>query len=513
MSVRLLCLATILTLLAGAALAWEEGLVPRADGGPGTYEIRVEFLRDRDGFVVDGRRMLPGSQETYLASADVVALFRAVRYWDPALNRLTLKSVERRFVATAGSRLVDRDGAELLLPVPVLALDGDIWLPLTFVTDVMAPAVGEPVVWRRDEAVLRVGAARPNVTGLSVETGPRSTSLRIRCEEPLGWRALDPENGVVTVRIYGGVVDRRAVRLERARGLVNRVSARQRADHALVDVSISGLTHRSRARSGGDGRDIVLVLEESSTAALPGSDPRGELNMSAPDELAAGPREIRTVVIDPGHGGDDHGCVSAAGLREKDVALRVARRLKDALLTRGFRVEMTRDGDDDLGPDARAEIADRAGGDLYISLHANGWFDRQVRGVETHVLRPAGRVPDDGTVDEDGFVPWDRTQWRHLGASREFAELAQARLIERTAAQDRGVRRTSQRVLRGVDMPAVVVELGYLSSPGEADQLDARGYQQQLAEALALAAEDYRRALDARRAREAARAGDEEEPR
>lgn len=501
MSVRILSLVTILLLGTGLAVAWEEGLAPRVDRNAGAFEVRVAFVRDRDGFTVEGRRMLPGSQETYLASADVVALFRAARFWDPGLDRLTLKIADRQFTATANSRLVQRDGSDLLLPVPVLALDGDIWLPMTFVTDVLGPAVDEPAAWNREEGVLRVGAARPNVTDLSVETGVRSTTLRIHCEEPLGWRALEPVDGVVTLKIYGGVVDRRAVRLGRARGLVRGVTARQRGDHALIDVAISDLVHRSRARSAGDGRDIVLVLEESTTTALPGADPRGELNMSAPEALDTAPLEIRTVVVDAGHGGDDTGRVGPSGLMEKDVTLRVARRLEDALKVRGFRVVMTRDGDDALDQDARAEIANRAGGDLFISLHANGWFDRQMRGIETHVLRPVGWAGNgDDDAAEGGFIPWDRVQWRHLGPGLEFAELAQARLIEQTAARDRGVHRTPQRVLRGVDMPAVVVELGYLSSPGESDQLDARGYQQKLAEALALAADDYRRAVDARRA-------------
>ena len=502
MTARTLSLLALLLLLAGAAAAWEEGLAPRADRGTGTFDVRVDFVRDRDGFSVTGRRMLPGSQEAYLASADVVALFRAARYWDPELNRLTLKARDREFAATAGSRLVQRDDTELLLPVPVLSLDGDIWLPMCFVTDVVGSALGEPASWDHAAHTLLVGAPRPNVVDLEVETGARNTTLRIVCSEPLGWRALDPVNGVATVKIYGGVVDARAVRLGRARGLVRRVSARQERDHVLIDVRLSDLVHRSRARSAGDGRDILLVLEESSGESLPDVDAKGELNMSAPEGLAAAPREIRTVVIDPGHGGDDAGRVGATGLEEKDVVLHVARRLSDALKGRDFQVVLTRDGDDALGPDARAEIANRAGGDLYISLHANGWFDRQVRGIETHVLRSVGRVDDEDAAAADaGFVPWDRIQWSHLGASLEFAELAQARLVEATSARDRGVHRTPQRGLHGVDMPAVVVELGYLTSPGEADQLDSRGYQQSLAEALAQAADDYRSAVDARRAR------------
>ncbi len=492
---RALPITVLLLTLACGASAWEEGLAPRLDQSSGSFEVRVAFSSDRDDFTIEGRRLLLGSQEVYLASADVVSIFRATRFWDPELNRLTLRVRDRQLVATAGSRLVRRDDEDLLLPVPVLALDGDIWLPMVFVVEQVGPALGETVAWNRADPMLLVGAPTANVTGLRVETGARSTTLHILCDEPLGWRVSAPVGGVISVKIYGGVIDRRAVRLTQARGLVRKVTSRQQGDHALVDVEIRSLVRHRHARSGGDGREIVLILEETETSALPDPDPRGELNMSGPRELGAGARRVRTVVIDPGHGGDDHGRVGPSGVREKDVVLSVARRLEDALEDRGFQVVMTRDGDHDRDLDSRAEIANRSGGDLYLSLHANGWFDRQVRGIETHLHFPAGAL-DAGGPDGAHFVSWNRVQWRHLGASREVAELVQARLVDAAAALDRSVRQSAQRVLRGVDMPGVVVELGYLTHPGEEKQLDSSSYQERLVDGLARAVEDYRRLVD-----------------
>ena len=498
---RAFATTTLILLLATGASAWEEGLAPRLDQSSGSFEVRVAFSSDRDDFTIQGRRLLLGSQEVYLASADVVSIFRATRFWDPEMNRLTLHVRDRQLVATAGSRLIRRDDLDLLLPVPVLAFDGDIWVPMAFVIEQVAPALGETVAWNRSDPMLLVGAPVANVTGLRVETGARSTILRILCDEPLGWRVSGPVSNVITLKIYGGVVDSRAVRLGQARGLVRKVSTRQQGDHALIDVEIRSLVRHRHARSGGDGREIVLILEEAETSALPDPDPRGELNMSGPRELGPGAREVRTVVIDPGHGGDDNGRLGPSGVREKDVVLSVARRLEDALEDRGFQVVMTRDGDHDRDLDSRAEIANRSGGDLFLSLHANGWFDRQVRGVETHVHFPSGSVD---TGDEDGahFVSWNRVQWHHLGASREVAELVQARLVDGAAALDRGVRQSAQRVLRGVDMPAVVIELGYLTHPGEEKQLDSRSYQERLVDGLARAIDDYRRQVAADLARD-----------
>ena len=487
----LLLTATALLLTATCASAWQEGLAPRLDKDSGAFDVRVTFASDRDAFTVEGRRLLLGSQEVYLASADVVSIFRASRFWDPELNRLTLRVGDRQLVTTAGSRLYMKDERAFLLPVPVLVLDGDFWLPMEFVVNQVGPVLGETAAWNRAGLILHVGAAKPNVTGLTVETGARSTTLRVLCEEPLGWRATGPASGVVTLKIYGGIVDRRSVRLGGPRGLITGVTSRQRSDHALIDVEIRSLVRHSHARSGGDGREIVLVLEETETSALPDLEPRGALNMSGPLELGAGTRAVRTIVIDPGHGGDDTGRVGPSGVREKDVVLDLARRLEDELEDRGYVVVLTRDGDEDPAPDARAEIANRSGGDLFLSLHANGWFDRQVRGVETHLLMPSG-TGDDTAGGGDFFVAWPHVQWRHLGASREAADLVQARLVDGAAALNRGVRSTAQRVLRGVDMPALVVEVGYLTHPGEEKQLDSGSYRERLADSLARAVDDYR---------------------
>ncbi|MBU1676802.1 copper amine oxidase N-terminal domain-containing protein, partial [bacterium] len=287
----------ILMLTAALASAWQEGLAPRLDQKSGSFEVQVTFARDRASFPVQGRHLLRGSQEVYLASADVVSIFRAARFWDPELNRLTLRVRDRQLAATAGSRLILDAGREILLPVPVLALDGDLWLPMVFVVDQMGPALGETAVWNGAGLNLHVGAAKANVTGLRVETESRSTTLRVFCDEPLGWRATGPASGVVTLKVYGGVVDQRAVRVTNPRGLIRKVTTRQMSDHALIDVEIRSLVRYSHARSGGDGREIVLVLEETETSALPDLEPRGALNMSGPSELGAGAREVRTIVI------------------------------------------------------------------------------------------------------------------------------------------------------------------------------------------------------------------------
>ncbi len=496
MSLRASTLLVLTVLAAMPALAqdFDPGAPPRLDPEAPALTVDVIFQGLRDGFRVEGRRLLGGSQEIYLPSADVATVFRAGRYWQPATRRLNVRAREHAFVLTAGSRLVNQDGGELLLRTPPLAFAGDVWLPAEFLVRILGPAVGEVVAWDPEAPSLSVGSRSYNVTGVDLRSQTRATELRVRCTDRLGWRVDSPEQGLLLLKIYGGEVDGAAVGAGRPRGLVNSVQARQHADHAMLSVRISPLVSRFRTFSEDGGRVIVLVLEEGGGDALPEPAPRGHLNLALPGGLrdVSQPVHVRTVVIDPGHGGDDPGMVGVSGTLEKDVNLDIAKALRDALRRRDFQVVLTRDDDRLLGLDARAELANRAGGDLFLSLHANGWFNGRASGVETFFLDPAAPAREhDEAGDSGDFVPWHRVQEAHLGRSSDLAELVQEALGDRQGVRDRGVRRAGLRVLRGVDMPAVLVEMGFLSNATDERRLLDRDYQKELAEALAEAVERF----------------------
>jgi len=209
-------------------------------------------------------------------------------------------------------------------------------------------------------------------------------------------------------------------------------------------------------------------------------------------------RRVKRVVIDPGHGGGDTGAVGRRGIMEKDVNLAVARELKQYLERSGeLDVVLTRQRDEAMDLDARAEAANAAGGDLFISLHCNSWFDDQARGFETYFLSPASsdwarsvEAAENGASDggrEPGdveFIVWELVQNRYITRSSQFAEYLQARACRELGSPDRGVRQAGFRVLVGAYMPAVLVELGFLSHADEEMRLDERTYQRQLARTI-----------------------------
>ena len=226
---------------------------------------------------------------------------------------------------------------------------------------------------------------------------------------------------------------------------------------------------------------------------------------NAPVVRRTGPRPI---VIDPGHGGDDTGAQSPDGLTEKELTLAIARRLARTLETRGHAVRLTRDGDQSRALTDRTALANRLEAPVFVSLHANASTFSSVSGAETYYMSLDGASDEaaaatadlenraDGSPDDRSaldLILWDLAQAEVLNESAELALAVQGRLNARLGSRDRGVKQAPFVVLTGATMPAILVEVGFLSNTSEARMLIQPDYQQQLAEAVAAGIEDFLR--------------------
>ena len=241
----------VLGLLAAGVAAQEETLTgndplsfsrvdPEADAVP----LTVRYQATGETREVMGRYLLAGSQEMYVRSANLAAVLKAGRYWQGALRYLELKVANRLFRMTAGSRVVISDEGEVLLPVPVLDHEGDLWLPMVFVEQVVGPQTRERVAWDPDTRRLDLGSAEFNVSRLEVEVLGRTTAVHIFTTEPLGYRHDSPRSGVIEVKIYGGEINAASMGLSTRRGLVRSVSSRQHRDFATVTINVDQLVGR-----------------------------------------------------------------------------------------------------------------------------------------------------------------------------------------------------------------------------------------------------------------------------
>jgi len=216
----------------------------------------------------------------------------------------------------------------------------------------------------------------------------------------------------------------------------------------------------------------------------------------------------RPIVIDPGHGGDDIGAQSPDGLTEKELTLAIARRLARTLESRGHAVRLTRDGDQSRALTDRTALANRLEAPVFVSLHANASIFSSVSGAETYYMSLDGASDEAAAATADlenraggsaeersplDLILWDLAQAEVLNESAELALAVQGRLNARLGSRDRGVKQAPFVVLTGATMPAILVEVGFLSNTSEAQKLIQPDYQQQLAEAVAAGIEDFLR--------------------
>jgi N-acetylmuramoyl-L-alanine amidase len=218
------------------------------------------------------------------------------------------------------------------------------------------------------------------------------------------------------------------------------------------------------------------------------------------------------VMIDPGHGGYDPGTQSSRGAMEKDLALQIAMRLKAALEARGIRAELTRSSDVFISLAERTQIANRAGADLFVSIHLNSSPNTETTGIEVYYLNNTtdratirlakmenGGADGYGTRD-DSNLNYILTDLRQNYKASEAASLARMIDAQTVADLDAGLGRNVNAlgakmgpfyVLVGAHMPAVLVECGFMSNAGEAAQLQSPQYQDVLAGGIASAVAHY----------------------
>jgi N-acetylmuramoyl-L-alanine amidase len=212
-------------------------------------------------------------------------------------------------------------------------------------------------------------------------------------------------------------------------------------------------------------------------------------------------------VIDPGHGGEQPGARAPDGVLEKDVALAIARKVAAQLKRQGGRIVLTRTGDISVPLADRAALAVAERADLFISIHLNSMATRRRRartqGVETYFLSAdasdasatavaarenADRLAGEPEVDPNDPVAGilrDLQSTEALAGSSRLAYAIHEQLVKACGAEDRGVKQAPFYVLAGASMPAVLVEVGFISHPAESRRLRSGNYQDRVARAIA----------------------------
>lgn len=222
--------------------------------------------------------------------------------------------------------------------------------------------------------------------------------------------------------------------------------------------------------------------------------------------------KVKTVVIDPGHGGKDPGAINN-GIKEKDFNLDVAKRLASVLKSAGYTVHLTRSNDKYVGLYERTDIARKHKADLFISLHANSSKNKNAEGFETYyldftkdaeVIRLA--AIENAGVEKRGLgemekILGDMLLKARIQESKRLASKVQHSAVRKVSkagykVKSNGTKGAPFHVLIGSSMPCILVEMGYTSSAAEAKRLSSDKYKNSLAEGIANGVHQYAKELN-----------------
>jgi N-acetylmuramoyl-L-alanine amidase len=464
-------------------------LIAAASGAAAQEPVVVTYDDDRTPESLSAWTLSGEGDMLFFRANDVARLFRATQFWNATSRKVVLGVGKTCFILTVDTRVVVIDGEPVMLHSPFRYDSGFVMIPLEFILDVASHYTAWTFSWAADTRTLSVGGFGYNVDSIQFSSSANRSTATITLGEPLMYHMDANTPGLVRLKLYGGRVDARAFTQRERRGLIEGVRAEQSERDAFIYFAVERNISRIRIDREDDPDRIVLVLEKGDLPEIPDTDFEGRQVVEIVDESSAERRtiDIKTVVIDPGHGGKDYGKTGTSGLLEKDVNLMVSvavrERIEDEL---GLEVVLTREDDRLLALNRRTEIANEAGADLLISVHCNSWFSERTGGFEAYFLSPARSeseralaryenaagdpVADTPNGDID-FIIWDLVQNEYINESSTFAEFIQKEMNDRLTVRNRGVKQANFVVLQGAKMPAVLIETAFLSNPSEVAML------------------------------------------
>jgi N-acetylmuramoyl-L-alanine amidase len=482
--------AAALSLLAVALPAQQSAALPYT-------VVTREAKRPLAARTINGQEMF--------ALDDLTRLFNLIVREDAAAGGLTITSGTQTILLSTQQPLASVGGRMTSLPAAPIR-DGRAWyVPVDFVSRALAPISSTRIDLRKPSRLLLLGDVRMPRVAARVESLGAQSRVTLDVAPPTP-HAVSQDGTHLLVRFDADALDAPNLHASTTTDIVQGLRLGDAAQTVEIDLGPRYGSFRAADQAGPAGATRILIdllpqTETSPATPPPNAPPTPPAAPETPPLLDLPPAGgLRTIVIDPGHGGDDTGARGAQGTLEKNVTLAVARRLKASIEARlGTRVLLTRDGDQTVGLDQRAAVANNNKADLFVSLHTNASVRPAAAGAQVFYLalegygeaaQRAAQTPRDalpvlggGTRDIE-IIPWQMAQARYIDQSAAFARTIEAALRERVPMSPRALQQAPFRVLIGANMPAVLVELGFLTNPQQEPRLATDEQQTAFTQAL-----------------------------
>ena len=466
----------------------------------------------------EGRRALPiamVADQEFVALDDLAAAFQLTVH-EESLGAITVTYKGKTIVLTPEQALASVAGRLVSLPAPP-SRSGRRWLvPVEFISRALTLVYDARLDLRKPSRLLVVGDLRvPRILVRYDSTGAGGR-LTIDATQRAN-SSVTQEGERILVKFDADALDAPTPllppqTLQAAAPFVRDIRVVDNTTIAIDPGPRFGGFRAAVQPADATARLVIdLVGTQTEAAPAPPVPAAPQPPPEVPPALTPPASAIRTIAVDPGHGGEDDGVRGAQGTKEKDLVLAVARRVKGVIEGRlGIRVLLTRDDDRNIPLDDRTALANNNKADLFISLHANASVRRSTAGAiiflaafddsDSEAAKPAPgeRVPTfGGGLRDIELVPWNLAQTRHLTQSVEFATILEQQLRNRVPLSVHPIDRAPLRVLESANMPAVLLEMGFLSNAEQEKQLTVDVFQAGVAQSIYEAVVRFRDSLNA----------------
>ena len=405
-----------------------------------------------------------------------------------------LRIAKQRLQLSAGRPGVISEGRTIVLERPPKVMNGVFMVPAEFLSKTVARALGRAVT------VAAVSNPGPTLVDLRFRSYPTYTRVVVEGSATFGY-SLTQGGGELQVTIRELRSDPATHRMND--GLIERIQLEPARDRGtLLRIAFTGSPPERKVLTLRDPSRLVLDFTRPPLPPSPATPPQA--------------RPLKLVVLDPGHGGHDPGATGPGGLQEKDVVLDVAKRLSRILEAEGgMKTSVSRTADYFVPLKERTSFANGQRADLFVSVHANAHRVSASEGVETYFLSSeatdnearAVAAFENGVIALEPHKPkedvlksilWDMAQSQFQEESSHLAEILQDSLTQSLKLQNRGVKQAAFYVLGGAAMPAVLVEVGFVTNPREERRLMDDAHRERVARAIAAGLINYKRRHDQR---------------
>ncbi len=435
----------------------------------------------------------------FVSARNVVEALGGRITWFPALKLMTVNISGHTARLVIDDPSLEIDKKVISLEMPARILDNRVMIPL----EVIKIIAEVDIKWENQTKTLFINTIRPYLLEVRSYSHPDKTRVVIDLSEKTEFRAdklINPDR--IFIDIMGSIakLEDTSKQIKINDGVIKTVRTAQFNEE--VTRVVFDLYQQAKYELFSliePDRIVIDIFKSGEKAGI------SETLPTKPEEKPAPGPEItgkRVVIIDPGHGGSDPGAINlTTDLKEKEVTLGIALYLKELLKNAGIPTYLTRDKDEFIYLEERTNFANQKNGFVFVSIHANSVLNHRpsAEGIETFVLSSkyigasardvadrenrASRAHPELDTDLAKIIA-DLEESANIKYSLDFAEIVQQKLVNYLKLEDRGVKQAPFVVLKGANMVAVLVEVGFISNPKEEKLLKTNKFREDAAQAL-----------------------------